>query len=278
MDSLGSSPSAVALRSIWAVLLLSAQRLIRSKFLWANLGLAAVPVAIACLWSFAPDAGSRDLGDAHALFGTLLRTLHLHIVVFFVANIFGFAVMRQELDDHTLHYLVLQPTGRWVLVLGKLVACTLLASALCVASLWIAFLVMILPRFGLEALARDLFIEGWLSALLKGSLVVILGLLAYTTIAMLMGSFFKSGLYGLLFLAWEAGLPYLPSTMKHWTIMHYLQSLLPETATIEHRIFEMLGDPAPVWMCLTVIGAVALVFTGVCTLLFQFRECLYTET
>jgi hypothetical protein len=93
-----------------------------------------------------------------------------------------------------------------------------------------------------------------------------------------MGSLFKSGFYALILLAWEAGLPYLPSTLKLWTVMYYLHSLLPERLTEQRKLFELLGEPASVGVSILVVGFVSLVFIGICMALFQFRECLYKET
>jgi len=268
-------------RQIVAVFLLSLRRLLRSKFLSAIITLGAIPVAIACLIALSGrPMHQQNVGriqDVHALLEGFLRFLYLHFIVFFGANVLGFAVMRQEYDDQTLHYLFLQPVPRWMLVVGKAVAFVVLASAVCVTSLWVTYLIMTLPRFGLAAVIADLFGKGRFVILAKESLVIALGLLAYGSIAMLMGSLFKSGFYALILLAWESGLPYLPSTLKLWTVMHYLQSLLPERHTDLNRLFALLGEPASVWLSLAVIGGVSGVFIAACAFFYQFRECLYAE-
>jgi hypothetical protein len=137
---------------------------------------------------------------------------------------------------------------------------------------------MSLSAGGIGGTVSDLFGQGRFTILLKESFVLALGLLAYGSIAMLMGSLFKSGFYALILLVWETGLPYLPSTLKLWTVMHYLHSLLPERLTEQQKIFELLGDPASVGVSILVVGFVSLVFIGVCMAIFQYRECLYKET
>ena len=274
-NSLG--PFAIAMNGIWATLTLSMRRMIRSKFLWVNLFLASIPIVIVTLWAVTGYRGLDSIELAHIRYEMMLRTLYFHFIVFFVANIFGFAVMRQEFDDQTLHYLLLQPVPRWTLVAGKLAACLVLASAICIFSFWITYFIMTLPKFGLRAVVADLFGAGRALILLKESLVIILALLAYTTIGMLMGSFFKSSLYTILLLAWESGLPYLPGTLKFWTVMHYLQSLLPVRLTEQKKLFELLGEPATPALSLGVIFGASLGFAIFCSLLFQFRECLYKE-
>jgi len=186
--------------------------------------------------------------------------------------------MRQEVDDRTLHYLFLQPVPRWVLIVGKTAAYLVLASGVCTVSLWVTYSIMSLSACGVGGTVSDLFGQGRFVILLKESFVLVFGLLAYGSVAMLMGSLFKSGFYALILLAWEAGLPYLPSTLKLWTVMYYLHSLLPERLTEQRKLFELLGEPASVGVSILVVGFVSLVFIGICMALFQFRECLYKET
>ena len=267
-------------KQITAILSLSLRRLWRSKLVGACVVLGAIPVLIACLIVFTPHASYsyRDVAKVHDMFEIWVRTLFLQFIVFFVAGIFGFGVVRQEMDDRTLHYLFLQPVKRWVLVLGKLAAYLALASGFCLASLWICYLLMTLALFGPGVVMAELFAHGRFVVLLRESLVLVLGLLAYGSIAMLMASLFKSGFYALILLAWETGLPYLPTTLKLWTVMHYLQSLLPERPVGASRLFELLGEPAPVWLCILVLIAVPSIFIALCALFFQRRECLYAET
>ena len=59
-----------------------------------------------------------------------VRLLYLQFIIFFVGNIFGFAVMRQDQDDQTLHYLFLQPVDRWMVILGKMAAYLVIASGI----------------------------------------------------------------------------------------------------------------------------------------------------
>ncbi|NQU43624.1 ABC transporter permease subunit [bacterium] len=263
-------------RLIWPVFLVSIRRLVHSKFFYAALFLAALPVCLAVI--ILPSQMGASIGRLHLVLESFLRTVFLAFVVFFAGNILGFAVMRQEIDDQTLHFPLLQPTPRWALVVGKFAAALLLASLLCVLSLWLTYLVLVIPTQGVFALVKDLTQGGRFFILLKESTALVLGLLAYTTIAMFMGSFLKSIAYALILLAWDTGVPYLPSTAKMWTVMHYLQSLLPERLSQQRRLFELLGEPAPVWLCLVVLVGLSLVFLAGCLFIFHRRECLYGET
>ncbi len=241
--------------------------------MWVNLGMAAIPIALALIILFAGEA----LGDNSPIYQGFVRILYLHFIVFFVANLFGFAVSRQEMEDRTLHYLLMQPLPRWLLLTSRFAAYLILAGATCVASLWLTYLVLILPGAGVEALMRELFTGGRLMGLVKESAVIVLALGFYGTIAVVMGSIFKSGLYAALLIIWEAGVYYLPHTLKYWTGSHYFHSLLPEKLGAERRLFQLLGEPASVWLSLGVICGVSLALLTVAVLLFHFKECLYSE-
>lgn len=267
----------MTLRMIGASYSLSLRRLAYSKLMFVNIMLAALPVAIAVLIATLNPHKFQNAQDVHAMYEFFLRIFYLHFIIFFVANIFGFAVMRQETEDRTLHYLFLQPVRRWMLIIGKLMAYLTLASGVCITSLWLTYFVMCLP-LGVGPVVADLFGAGRFMILVKESIVLSLGLLAYGALAMLMGSFFKSAFYALLLLGWEAGLPYLPSVLKLWTVTHYLHSLLPERLTEQKKLFELLGEPASALLSLAVLLGVSLVIVGISVGLFRFKECLYGES
>lgn len=267
----------VVLRQLVAVFVLSLRRLIRSKFMVFNVFIGLVPLWMLICVAIAQKNTDISMGDLHKTLDGVVRVYYLHFLVFFVASIFGFAIVRQEVDDQTLHYLFFQPIRRWTLVAGKVLAYLALSSAVCIASLWLFDMASMLARFGPRTMVIDYLVDGRLLVLIRDSIVLVLGLLAYGTIAMVMGSFFKSGLYAVFLLGWESSLPYLPSTLKSWTIAHYLHSLLPDPIDSSKRIFEMVGEPAPILISLLVLFFVSAVMMGIAVLIFQFRECLYGE-
>ncbi len=280
------------IRSIAEVFILSLRRLIHSKFMLAALIFAAIPVLISLLTLLHP----RDsLTSAQTQYQNFLRLLYLHFAVFFVGNFLGFAVMRQEHDDQTLHFLILQPVSRWTLVVGKLAASLLLASSICIGSLMASYLILTIGAAGPQEVFRDLFLgahqlataetdsQSALQAsrfptLAREALAIVTGLLAYTSVAMLMGSLFKSSQYLIFLFGWEAGLPYLPSALKYWTVLHYLNSLLPVKISEDLKVFEIYSTPVPVWVCFATIGAASVLVLTLCVFLFQTRECLYGDT
>lgn len=267
-------------RMLRASLGLSLRRLIHSPVLLANLGIAALPLVIVLVivtatWS---HPFIRGIAGVNGIYEKFLGYIYLQFIVFFIANIMGSAVMRQEREEQTLHYLFLQPVRRWMIIAGKLGAYLIVSSAVCVGSLWLTYLALGLPFCGVGDTISELFVKGRALILARDSLVLMLGLLAYGTFALLMGSFFKNATYALFLLAWEAGLPYLPSTLKFWTFAHYLHSLLPIHQVEEHSVFELWSEPATIQMSLIVLLTVPCLFTALAIWHFRYRECLYGET
>ena len=211
-------------------------------------------------------------------FETLLRLVYLHFIVFFIAGVFGFAVMRQETDDQTLHYLLMQPVARPVILLGKFLAFIFISTITCAASLWITYFIWMVPQFGLSEVTANLFSGHRLGILAKESSVICLTLVAYGSFALLMGTLFKSAFYALLLIGWGWALPYLPSNLKFWTVLYHAQSLLPDKQLPEQPLFELLGAPvAASTSILFLLGASAL-FLILAGFFFQVRECLYSES
>ncbi|MBN1868413.1 ABC transporter permease [Candidatus Sumerlaeota bacterium] len=272
------STIATILRAAWSVFMLSLRRLVRSKVLFSALPIPVLSVGIVLL-ALLDKSEMRTL-DARLAFlnGPLIRMVYLYFFVFFGAWGFGFATVRQEMDDQTLHYLFLQPIPRWVLIVGKAAASLCIVWVACAVALWASYLTLALPIEGGRGTVANLVSKGQLAILLKEMGVIALGLMAYGSLGMLTGSLFKTGAPALLLLGWEWGLPYLPSTLKHWTVMHYLQSLLPVAPPEGNRVFEILAADAQPGLCFLFVGGVALISLFFCAVLMQNRECLYKES
>jgi ABC-type Na+ efflux pump permease subunit len=277
MTPQNENPRDILLRQLGALYGLSVRRLFFSKFMVTNVALGAIPVAVTVLILVSGNAAFAT-GEYHKTFDQFVRALYLHFIIFFVGNIFGFAIIRQELDDQTLHFLLLQPIRRWSLIVAKLLAYLTLASAVCVGGLWLSYAIIPLWRIGPSGLVADLFVDGRFLVLVRQSVVLVLGLLAYGCVAMAIGSFVKSSFYALLLLGWESGLSYLPPALKMWTVVHYLHSLLPEPIQAPRQIFEMIGEPASILVSLAVLTAVSAVGFATALIVFQLRQCLYGET
>lgn len=162
MKPKGATDARMYLRMTAGALGLSLRRLVWTPTILAHVGIAAVPLFIVAMIIVATWQHPRitTIGQVHTIYEWFLRLLFLHFVVFFIANILGSAVMRQEREEQTLHYLFLQPVRRWMLIVGKLGAYLVVSSVLCVASLWLTYLALGLRFVGTDAVVTDLFQKG----------------------------------------------------------------------------------------------------------------------
>jgi ABC-type transport system involved in multi-copper enzyme maturation permease subunit len=261
---------------VWPAFMIALRRLFWSKFMWSNVILPGLPPLICLL--IVINARNFSMQQVHEIYEGLLRIAYLHFVIFFLANLFGFAVVRQESEDQTLHYLLLQPIPRWALFIGRFMAYLALVSIFCVGSLWLSYGILAAGLLDFKAVVTDLIADGRLLILVKESGVLVLGLAVYGAIAMLAGSFFKTAIYAIFLLAWESALQYVPQVLKEWTVLHYLHSLLPERPQEMRNLFEMLGSPASPFWAVTIVLIVTAVAMSAALLIFNGRECQYTDS
>ena len=240
-----------ALRQFGAVLAVELRRTLwtrRATPLWL---LAGVPVAAALLVAlFAPPP------RVFPLFGHIFNTLVVGVGVFFGAAVTQIKLLRGEIVAHTLHYHLLSPISRDVLLVGKylaglactagvLVAATLACHGVC------AFLgAPVSPTgAGPPPLATQLA-------------VVVLGCAAYGALFLLFGALFRNPVLPVAgLLGWELAQFALPPALKALSVAHYLRGLLPDAAATHAA--SAGGSSLPAWACVLVLvmlatGAVAL--------------------
>jgi ABC-type transport system involved in multi-copper enzyme maturation permease subunit len=277
-DPIEASKARTLACSMTAAFKIALARLFWSRFMLVVLIMGALPVLFCMLLvAFRFHHKTISIPDVHDIHENLLHFFDLHFVVFFLANILGFAVVRQEIDGHSLHYLLLQPTPRWAIFTGRFLAYLALVSITGLVGLWLGYGILTVLARDFGGVARDLVAGGRLWILAKESAVLVLAMIAYGSIAMAFGSYFKSVAYAVFLFAWEGVIPYLPQALKSGTIFFNLQSLLPDKPRSTAKAFELLGTPAPAWEALAIIGGVSVVAFGLALAFFQFRECQYAD-
>ncbi|MEN6624959.1 MAG: hypothetical protein ABFD69_01890 [Candidatus Sumerlaeia bacterium] len=268
-------------RQIVALTRLSMRRLMFTRFMFSNLLLASLPVIMLVVIAVSMKLGNMSgpgLPDLHQGLERMLRFFYLHFIIFFVATVSGFAIVRQDLDDRTLHYIVLAPVKRWAVTISKFIAFWILSAAILLASYWATYLSACLIVAGPSATVRDLFGEaGWFGNLVRESCVIVLALTTYGAIGMAMGSVFKSLVFAPILWVWEATLPWLPAGLKLLALSHYFQSMLPVKVTEKQRMLEILADPASLTLSLTVLACVTAISIAIALLVNLWRECAYIE-
>lgn len=209
--------------------------------------LAFAPVAMLAVWSMTPFPEEFLDGPAAAaaLFANLFP-FYLRIAVF-LSSIFLFTnLFRAEILEKSLHYYLLCPVRREVLVAGKYTAALIAACLTFVVSTSALFFFMVLPWGGGELTAYMLRGPG-LGILLTYLGIAVLGCAGYGAVFLLVGQLFRNPLVPAVGLwVWEFINFLLPPLLKKISVVHYLRSLYP--IPVAEGLFAVVAEPTPAWL------------------------------
>jgi ABC-type transport system involved in multi-copper enzyme maturation permease subunit len=211
--------------------------------------LAALPVIVVAIFIVTTSAvgiPTEVQGPAGAaLFFAALYQIAMGAVVYIGCVWLFMNLFRGEVLDRSLHYYFLAPIRREVLVAGKYLSAWATSvllfaggTAVCfVASYWY------LGGSGVGGVLRGTSLGhllGYLS-------VTVLACLGYGAIFLLVGLFFRNPIVpALVILVWEMANPFLPALLKKFSVIFYLQSLVP--VPINQGPFAIIADPVPGWL------------------------------
>ncbi len=196
--------------------------------------LAFLPVgALALFVSAALSMGASDDLEAAKVFAVVYRLYFLKVGIFLSCLVTFIQLFRGDLLDRSLHYYLLCPVDRRVLVVAKFVVGLVATSLVLGASVFASYVILHVPFGGADGL-RPATLASYL-------LVTVLGCIGYGSLFMLSGLFFKNPVLPPvgLFL-WELASPFLPGLLKQLTVIQYLISLLPYPTG--NNTFEILAS------------------------------------
>lgn len=178
--------------------------------------LACVGVAIAraLMHAHGLQNGNMRLNAAH-IFSGIFDGLTLRTAVFFGCAWMFIRLFRAESDAKSLHYALLTPVSRPVLVWGKYFAAWIGTAILFTVSTLISF-----------ALVSSQAFPAAHAAAYAG--IAILACAAYGAVFLILGLLFRNPVFPvLIFFGWEAILLFLPPWLQRLSVLFYLHSLLP---------------------------------------------------
>ena len=259
----------LGLAQIGAILRLEPKRIFLSRRGWWIYCLAAAPVALTLLhWLVSAriggradqPGGHRSPGDDTAVFAAMFLFYYLRAGIFFgcmgiFANLF-----RGEVLQKTLHYYLLTPVRREVLVWGKYLAGLAVALTLWVASVVASFLLIGRPAG--PAWSDYLWHGPGLGQLGSYALVTALACVGYGAVFLTCGILFRNPLIAAAVVwVWEGINPFLPSVLKKISVIFYLKNLCPVEVPVPppFNVIVTETDPTPFWIAVPGLLAVALI-------------------
>ena len=245
---------------IWTIATSEVRRTLFSRRSFAVYLLVAMPLALMVLRAiFMPDSLRVNAADATTEFAEVFHFFLLRFVVFFANAMIFVRLFRGEILEKSLHYTLLAPIRRDVLVLGKYLGGVLSSVLLLTPATVLTYLLVYLPhgRAGLSLMSSAAGIGNLLAYLL----IVVMACFAYGALFMLAGLYFKNPMVpALIFLGWETLTPFLPALLKSLSFVHYLVSFAPVPVSL--GAFALLARPVAWWVALLalIVSSAILVF------------------
>ncbi len=242
------------------------------------LGLAAsVPVVIVLLVGSIPIGGQTVLErfGNRVVYETIFETVFLGAILFFGCLYVFFNLFRGEILERSLHYLLLVPLRRELVVTAKYVAAVAAVALLFMLSTILSYLLIYLP-VGVSGAIEDLT-AGPGGAHLGAYLgVTLLACIGYGSLFMLIGMLFRNPIIpaGVLYV-WEMLHFLLPPALKKLSVIHYLKGLLP--VPLPDGPFAVVVEPPPVAVSVLGLLAFTVVVLAATALIIRRMEIRYTE-
>jgi hypothetical protein len=167
-----------------------------------------------------------SLAQVSQIFAGVFQSYYLRLAVFFGCVGIFVNLFRGEMLDKSLHFYLLTPTRREVLLAGKYVAGLLATVVIFTSSTALQWLVLLWP-FERATVADFLAAAGWgqFSSYLA---VTALACVGYGSVFLAVGLLFRNPIIPTaVVLLWEGINPFLPAALKKISMIYYLQSLCP---------------------------------------------------
>ena len=269
----------------WGLWWLQARRLVRielrrnllsRKAVWIYF-LAFVPTAIILIHFLFRSHLSFALSDDTDVLAGIVQFYYIRLGIFFGCLVIFSRLIRGEMTERSLHFYLLAPVRREILLLGKFAAGSISAVLLFGVAV-IADFVLIYAGFG--PAGQEYVLNGPGLGQLEAYLVIIvLGCLGYGAVFLLLSMTFRNPTpAAMLVLGWEAINPVMPSLLQKISVASYLRQLMPINVPGD-GIFALLTiqtEPVAGWMA--TLGLLILIVIVLAYSCFRIRrlEIRYT--
>ena len=240
--------------------------------------LAAIPIILTFTIGVVGDhvesvAGSID--HARRIYAIVYSGFILGAVVFLGSAAIFTSLFRGEVLNGSIHYYLLSPVRREILVTGKFIAGLVTGISLFGVTTCLSYLFIYIP-FGLDQLMRDV-VSGLVPTQLTAYLgITILGCIGYGSLFLMSGLLFRNPLFPVVVVAgWEMIHFLLPPAFKIFSVVYYLKGLIP--IPMDEGPLAVVVAPPPLWVSILGILVLAVVSISVATVILKRIEVRYTD-
>jgi ABC-type transport system involved in multi-copper enzyme maturation permease subunit len=269
----------------WSLWWIQARRLTRieirrnlfTRRAWWIYFLAFIPAVILLIHLLIDSHSGPGMSDDTEILAGVVQLYYVRLGIFFgCLGIFA-RLIRGEMIERSLHYYLLSPVRREVILLSKFFAGAVSAVALFGTAMIVDFVLMY-ADYG--AAGRDFMLHGpGLGQVEAYLLIVVLACLGYGSIFLLLSLMFRNPMPGaMLLLGWEAINPVMPSLLQKFSVASYLRHLMPVSVPAEGIFALLTVETEPVSAWVAVLGLVALIMVVLTYTCYRMRrlEIRYT--
>jgi ABC-2 type transport system permease protein len=205
--------------------------------------------------------------DPVSMFGVLIWMPFLRFIVPVLGVFYGTSLIADEVEDKTITYLFTRPLRRSTVLIGKYVAYLACTTLVVLPSIVIVyFLIVPLPQ-----------VAGSFRLLLVDLGLLAIGLAAYGALFGLVGVVVKRPLVASLVFAfgWEQLALLVPGYLRRFTIMYYLQGLVPHSrlsSGVVSLLEAIITDPPTVFVSVTALTVAVVLFLALAGRVIESRE------
>jgi ABC-type transport system involved in multi-copper enzyme maturation permease subunit len=216
------------------------------------------------------------------IFATVFQFFYLRLAIFFGCVGIFMNLFRGELIDKSLHFYLLAPIRREVLLVGKylagLIATVVIFTTSTALQLW-----MLMLAYDSTSRAQYLSGVGWhhIAAYLG---VTALACLGYGSVFLAAGLLFRNPIIpAATVLLWESANLFLPAALKKISVIFYLQSICPVVAPPSKDMPALLSllissaEATPAWLATLGLFALTAVILAVASLQARKLEINYSS-
>ncbi|MBV8069414.1 MAG: hypothetical protein JO270_05880 [Acidobacteriaceae bacterium] len=199
-----------------------------------------------------------SLGQDSHVFAGVFQFFFLRLAVFFGCLGIFMNLFRGEMLDKSMHFYLLAPIRREVLLAGKYLA-GLLAATVIFASSTALQIAAMLVQFDSNAIDQYLYKNHGFAEIASYLGITVLACVGYGSVFLAAGLLFRNPIIPAAFvLIWEAANPILPSLLKKVSVIYYLKSLCPVQIPIDPAmpplIALLVSNAQPISAYVAVIG------------------------
>jgi hypothetical protein len=186
------------------------------------------------------------LEEDRMIFAGIFQYFYLRLAIFFGCLGIFMNLFRAEMSNRTLHFWLLAPARREVLLAGKYAAGLIASSAIFGGGAVLTFVAMIWPHDAVEVQAY--WNAGGMGHIFWYAAAAVLGCVGYGSVFLAVGLYVRNPIIpAAVLLAWEGVNGILPHVLQKMSILYYLQSLCPVPAPMEDDapvLIRLLAAPA----------------------------------